>query len=187
MTMPASARPILLIGLRGSGKSTLGRRLSEALELPFIDLDKRTIRRLGLASVAEAFEKVGEAGFRDAELAALTESLGATAVIALGGGTPAAPAARAAIESARQFGARVIWTDAPDEVLLQRIAGDGNRPPLTDLDPRSEIASLREARQRTYRGLADLRIDTEAFSLDGAIRAVTLALADETGPARPAD
>jgi shikimate kinase len=71
-----SSFPILLMGLRGSGKSTLGRRLAEELGVGFIDLDDRTRARLACRTVAEAFETRGERTFRQAEVAALRDALG---------------------------------------------------------------------------------------------------------------
>ncbi|MGA0873384.1 MAG: shikimate kinase, partial [Phycisphaerales bacterium] len=75
-------------------------------------------------------------------------------------------------------GSLVIWTDAPDPVRAARIAAGSDRPPLRGVDAAEEVATLRSERQRTYRALADLRIDTEAFPPAFAVEAILRALQD---------
>ena len=98
----------MLIGLRGSGKTTLGSLLAKRLNTQFIDLDDVTVAGSGQPSVTAMFRSVGEPAFRAAECAALTHVLTSPstsgAVIALGGGTPTTPPARALLESARAAG-----------------------------------------------------------------------------------
>ena len=162
---------LLLIGLRGSGKSTIGPLAAAHRNQPFIDLDDRTAEACGL-SPSECFATKGEAHWRSAELTALNAVLaGPPAVVALGGGTPIAPGAEALIQAS---GARVAWLDAPDIVLLQRTARDPNRPALLDLSPEDELAALRAQRTPTFRTLADVRIDTSVLSnVDAAQAACT--------------
>lgn len=175
---PAGPPPRLcLIGLRGSGKSTLGRRLAQATRGAFIDLDHSTCRRLGVASISEAFETVGEERFRAAEIEALDECSGSTGpgtVLALGGGTPCSDRASEKIEALKRSGVVVVWLDAPDAVLADRVSSSSSadRPPLRGSSIEEEVAVLRAERQRIYRRLADLRVDTDAFTLDGAVNAV---------------
>lgn len=168
----------ILIGLRGSGKSTLAADLASALGLAWRDLDGLVLRRLGVPSVEEAFQARGEPAFREAESIELGVALQEPGVLALGGGTPFVTGAREAIEAAKRRGSVVIWLDAPDSVLAARIAAGGDRPALLGTDPTTEVAELRSQRQRTYRALADLRVDTEAFTPPHAVAAILQSLRD---------
>jgi shikimate kinase len=168
----------ILLGLRGSGKSTLSKSLATRLDRPWLDLDHAVLARLGVDSVAEAFSQLGEPAFREAEALSLAEAVRTPIVLALGGGTPFVVGGRELIEDAKRRGSLVIWTDAPDRVLAARIASGSDRPPLRGDDAAGEIALLRSERQRTYRALADLRIDTEAFPPVLAVEAILRALQD---------
>ncbi|MCH7962234.1 MAG: hypothetical protein IIC49_07845, partial [Planctomycetes bacterium] len=90
-------RTVLLMGLRGSGKSTIGREFAAASGRTFIDLDELTLVRLGTESVAEAWARFGESAFRAAEREELDRVLrsrpSGRTIVALGGGTPTAPGA----------------------------------------------------------------------------------------------
>jgi shikimate kinase len=155
----------LLIGLRGSGKSTLGAAASRRLGVPFLDLDDLTREVLGAASVSEAWNNVGERKFREAEMVALRRALATDArIIALGGGTPTAPGAAAIIEKERQAGhLRVIYLRATAATLRERLRGKmHDRPSLTGDDPLAEIEKVLEARDPVYVALAD-----EVLNLDG--------------------
>lgn len=162
----------LLIGLRGSGKTTLGRLLAARRHVPFIDLDERTIARSGHPSVSAMFRAVGEPAFRVAEVAALrdvlAESSSAGAVIALGGGTPTAPGARELIEAARAAGSvRVALLEAPAPVLGARLSvAPGDRPLLMGTDFTEEAELLAARRMPIYRALADAVIITATTTAD---------------------
>ena len=156
---------VVLIGLRGSGKTTLGRLLATALSSGFIDLDDRTRARTGHASVSAAFRAVGEPAFRAAEAAALEETLATCpprTVIALGGGTPTAPGAHALLQRAAAEGRiRVVLLEAPPAVLGARLnAAPGDRPLLMGADFAEEAALLAARRMPIYRGLAAAIVDT---------------------------
>ncbi len=159
----AGERPnVLLIGLRGSGKSTVGRALAGDLRAPFADLDDDVLTLVGASTVREAWERSGEASFREAEARALAARLGSRgAVVALGGGTPTAPGADALIERARREGAaRVAYLRAEPATLRARLsADDPDRPSLTGADPLAEIERVFGARDEPYRRLADAIID----------------------------
>jgi len=161
--MPSSPlrRHLVLMGLRASGKTTLGRAVSDALGAHFIDLDERTRTMLGAANVREAFATAGEARFREAEPRALAEVLAQPAqVIALGGGTPTAPGAAELLSDARSAGrAFMVFLDPPLEVLAARLRTEaGDRPSLTGLGVVEEIGVLAEARRPLYAALTDLRV-----------------------------
>ncbi len=157
---------ILIMGLRGAGKSTTARLLGERLGRPSLDLDDSTLSRLGVRTVAEAWSAHGESGFREAESASLREVLrGAGMVIALGGGTPTAPGAEAMIREAQRAGrAVVVYLHAPAELLAERVRNDppDHRPRLLGLDHGGAVAEMQAVylkRHGLYVSLADHIID----------------------------
>jgi shikimate kinase len=154
--------PLLLIGLRCSGKTTLGRALAKAAGVTWTDLDPHTLGLLACSSVHEAFERHGEAGWRQAEARALSMVLDAGhGVISLGGGTPTAPAAAATIRTAQARGrAMVALLDPGPAELLRRLAGARGDRPVLAKDDREEVRRLGAARLPLYRSLADLTVDS---------------------------
>jgi shikimate kinase len=168
---------IVLMGLRGSGKSTLGRLLAERLKLPLCDLDELTARAMGAASVGEAWMRHGEAAFRKAEVRALSEALerADASVVALGGGTPTAPGA-ADLIAAQQKQGRVllVYLSAEPENLRARLASDDNtnRPSLTGADPLLEMEAVHAKRDPLYRRMADEVIDTDELSIEETVEAL---------------
>lgn len=159
-------RSIVLMGLRGSGKSTIGSTIAADIGLDFLDLDDATAEALGCATVRDAWETLGETVFRAAESFALAEALtGPARVIALGGGTPTAPGAADLLITAVHAGhAMVIYLDAPPEILRARLAADpatarASRPSLTGRDPLAEIEVVHASRDPLYRQLATHIID----------------------------
>lgn len=165
---------LVLMGLRASGKSTVGRALAEALGTPFVDLDDQTRTLLGAASVREAFASAGEAAFREAEAKALAAVLAEPPqVIALGGGTPMAPGASEQLVAARASGALVVFLDPPLDVLAARLrAEQGDRPSLTGLGVVEEIESIAAARRPRYAALTDLRLP-EALAAASLVSIIT--------------
>ncbi|MEO0588762.1 MAG: shikimate kinase, partial [Planctomycetota bacterium] len=163
---------IVLMGYRGSGKSTVGRAVAERLAMPFVDLDDAVRDRFGGATIAEIWAEHGEPAFRRAEAAAAVEHLqGPGIVLALGGGTPMQPAAAEAIAAAD---ALRIYLHAPPEVLHERIVDDATstdqRPALTaaggSLD---EVRRVLVERDPVYRRLADLTLDASDVAQLGAV------------------
>ena len=139
-------RPIVLVGLMGVGKSTVGRRLARRLGLPFVDSDSEIEGAAGL-SAAEVFERYGEQDFRDGErrlVARLIE--GEVRVIATGGGAYVDPRTRELLNSR----AITIWLDAPIEVLAERTARRDTRPLLRTADPKQTLERLSEERRPSY-------------------------------------
>ncbi len=160
---PHSAPTIVLIGLRGSGKTTLGRLLAQRLGREFVDLDDVTPRVLGRESVAQAWEMDGPAAFRRAEAIALEQELGVERrgegrVVALGGGTPTAPGAAGLLRERAAAGeCRIIYLRSSAEDLRARLAASGpgaHRPSLTGANPLDEIESVLAARDPLYREVA---------------------------------
>ncbi len=161
-----------LIGLRLSGKSTLGRAVARQLDRPFVDLDDAVLRRLGATSVTEAFHAHGEAAWRAAESAELARIFSSSPeiVLALGGGAPAAPGAADLLRDAQSREALVIvLLDPGEEALVRRLAASrGDRPPLhagastgdTRADAAREVRELLASRMPLYRSLADETVDT---------------------------
>ena len=161
---------LLLIGLRGSGKSTLGRLLAQQTDREPVDLDTETLALLGASSVAEVFEHRGEGAFRAAEVEALRQALNATGrVVALGGGTPTAPGAADLIRDAQQQHlASVIYLRGSADTLRERLGEqpDPDRPSLTGDDPRDEMERVLAARDGLYRELADVVITIDGYTTD---------------------
>lgn len=164
--MPGTTPILLLIGLRMSGKSTLGRALASGRGLRFVDLDDAVLERMGHATVADAWSAEGEEAFRRAEtgclraaLGAGADGVGAGAVIALGGGTPTAPGAADEIRAAQDAGrAIVVYLRCTPEELRRRFevySPGANRPGLTAKGPLDEIEDIFNARDAFYRDLAD--------------------------------
>lgn len=164
-TLPRMRKHVLLIGLRASGKSTLGAALAARLGVGFVDLDDLTARELGFASAGDALRAAGEPAFREAESRALRAACGAApCVIALGGGTPTAPGAAPFVESLRRDGrALVVHLDPPIAVLEARLRESaGNRPSLTGRGVVEEVDEIARRRRPLYAALADFTFAGEA-------------------------
>ncbi|MBL0927858.1 MAG: shikimate kinase [Phycisphaerales bacterium] len=174
-----AARSLVLMGLRGSGKSTLGRALARSESVPFVDLDERTLARLGCAHASEAFARLGEPAFRAAEAEALREVLEGPGpvILALGGGTPTAPGAAGQLAEASRRGWVIVYLRlSPVELrarLSQGRSGPGlNRPSLTGGDPLAEIDRVFAARDGVYARLATRTLEGLSSVEDG-LRALT--------------
>ncbi len=162
---------ILLIGLRGCGKSAVGRRLAGGTNRPFVDLDEHVLATFAEASVSDVWSAHGEAAWRQAEAAVLAEVLRATGqVVALGGGTPMVDDARRQIGSRQRAGAaRVVYLRCDIDEIARRLARHGgDRPSLTGADPIDEIRIVLEAREPTYRLLADIVYDVTRVTPEAA-------------------
>ncbi len=160
--MVTSTRPkllsgnIILIGMMGSGKTTVGKLLAKALHKTFIDSDDEIQRRTGV-TVPHIFDVEGEAGFRLRETAALEDLLQRRdIVLATGGGAPLNQQNRERI----QDGGIVIYLKSGVHDLWQRTRHDQNRPLLQTADPRAKLQALYEERDPLYAGIADIVIHT---------------------------
>jgi shikimate kinase len=139
-------RPIVLVGLMGAGKSTVGRRLAKRLDLPFVDSDV-AIEEASGTNTAELYERYGEQDFRDGERRLVARLVdGDVRVIATGGGAFNDPRTREILNER----AITIWLDAPVDVLAERTSRRNNRPLLHTPDPAATLARLAEERRGFY-------------------------------------
>jgi shikimate kinase len=147
---------LTLVGMPGSGKSTVGRQLSRRLQLPFFDSDHLIEQRLG-CSIREYFAREGEAAFRDIEEQVLAELAdGATAVVATGGGAVLREANRQRLRAAGQ----VIYLRSTPEELYRRVRHDTARPLLQVADPLARLRDMYAQRDPLYREAAHFVVET---------------------------
>jgi shikimate kinase len=175
-TEPGAPANLVLMGLRGSGKSTVGRLLGERLGRPFVDLDDVTAAELGAPTAGIAFASRGEAAFRAAEFAALDKTLRTRGrVIALGGGTPTAPGAEALLRAERDAGrAVIVYLRASAAELRARLERTDHaaRPSLTGKGLLDEIGDVLARRDPLYRSLASGVVEVGTMDASGAVDAV---------------
>ena len=139
-------RPLVLVGMMGAGKSTIGRRLSASLSLPFVDADDEIVEAAQM-SIPEIFDAFGEAYFRDGERRVIARLLDSEPrVIATGGGAFVHPDTRALILER----GIAIWLDSDLDTLVERVSRKDTRPLLRDGDPREVLARLLEKRRPAY-------------------------------------
>ncbi|MEN3973266.1 shikimate kinase [Sphingomicrobium sp. XHP0235] len=174
MTHPLTARldrSIVLVGLMGAGKSTVGRRLARRLGLPFIDSDDAIADASGLTA-AEVFERFGEADFRDGErrlVARLAE--GPVQVIATGGGAFVDPATRRMLNA----NCHTVWLDAPVDVLAERTGRRDSRPLLRGTNRHEKLQQLLETRRAFY-AEAHLHVRSSKAAHGEVVEAIVSAL-----------
>ncbi|MBC1262161.1 shikimate kinase [Synechococcus sp. BSF8S] len=144
---------IYLVGMMGAGKSSVGRPLAEALGYRFIDADSVLEQHAG-HSIPELFEQQGEAGFRELESAVLNRiACWHSLVVATGGGVVSRPGNWGQMRQGL-----VVWLDAPEQLLLERLRNDpGQRPLLANADPEGRLRQLLRERRHLY-SQADLRV-----------------------------
>ncbi len=165
---------LVLVGYRGSGKTTVGLLLAERLGYRFLDLDAKITESTG-RSIRDIFEAEGEEGFRVHELDALKSIRRLDRhVIALGGGAMDHPDNRV---MARRLG-RIVWLRAPAIVLWSRISGDEssslNRPDLTPTGGLKEVESILARREPIYRHAAKHVVDTVSMKPSEVVDAIEL-------------
>lgn len=170
---------IYLMGLRGSGKSTVGRLLASRLGGGFVDLDDLTPAVLGCATAAEALTTKGEPAFRSAERQALDDPrVRGAAVVALGGGTPTHAASAEELRKRVALGDQLVYLRASVETLIARLAATdlSKRPSLTGADPLAEVGTVWARRDPVYLGLATAIVEvdgrTEAEVVDRVAAAI---------------
>ena len=171
-------RPIVLIGLMGVGKTTVGRRLAKALGLGFRDADEEVERAAG-RSVSEIFDDFGEAAFRDGERKVIARLLDEPPmVIALGGGAFVDPDTRAQVKAKGVS----VWLQADVDTLTKRVSRRDTRPLLRDSDPRVVLERLLETRTPAY-AEADIHVDASAGSHQATLDKIMQALEDREAEA----
>ena len=164
-------RPLVLVGLMGSGKSAVGRRTAKKLGLNYTDSDQKIVSDAGI-SITEIFELAGEAKFREMEFQAITKlALSKPQIIATGGGAFCFP------QTARLLLTKtlVVWLKAPPETLLARIGSTKSRPLLNNDNPLATLAKLNKERAKHYQK-AQIEVDTNGLSTRKAMMALLRAL-----------
>ena len=163
---------LFLVGPMGAGKSTIGRRLAQHYDLPFIDLDEEIERRNGV-SVALIFELEGEAGFRSREARLIDELTRREGVVlATGGGAVLAEANRRALRE-RGF---VLYLSATVAQQLGRLARDVKRPLLQAPDRRERLEAMAVQRNPLYEEIADLTVTGSNTAVAQAARQIATRL-----------
>lgn len=165
-------RPIVLVGLMGAGKTTIGRRLAAVLNLPFVDADEEIEAAAGL-SVSEIFARHGEPEFRRGERRVIERLLlGPPHVLATGGGAFMDPETRALVRAR----AVSVWLRADIDVLMRRVEKRDTRPLLRGGDPRAVMERLMAERHPVY-AEADVTVDSNNQPHGAAVAQVLQALA----------
>ena len=175
-TLLPCSRPVILVGMMGAGKTTIGRGLAKVTGRDFIDLDHAIEARCGV-SIPHIFEVEGEEGFRKRETQLLDEySQQPGIVLATGGGAVLAP------ENRHMLCERgvVIYLRANADELYRRVAKDRNRPLLHTPNPRERVAQLLALRAPLYEEVADITFDTGTLPVNQAAHALVQLLKSTT-------
>jgi shikimate kinase len=167
------SRSIVLVGMMGVGKSSIGRRLAARLGVPFVDADSEIEKAAGM-SIADIFARHGEADFRSGEARVIARLLdGGPQVLATGGGAVMNADTRAAIKAKGVS----IWLSAEFEVLMRRINKRKNdRPMLQTADPEATLRELLVVREPVY-AQADLTVQSREVPHDAIVAEIMMALA----------
>ena len=165
-------RSVVLVGMMGAGKSSIGRRAALRLGIPFVDADTEIEKAAGM-SISDIFAVRGEAEFRAGEARVLLRLLdGGPQVLATGGGAFINPQARAAIES----NGVSVWLKAELDVLMKRIRRRHDRPLLQTGDPAAILRKLMDERDPVY-ALADITVQSRDVTHDKIVEEIVSALA----------
>jgi shikimate kinase len=170
---------ISLIGLPGSGKTTVGRQLSRRLRVPFLDSDTVIEQQLG-CSIREFFEREGEARFRDIEASVIDDlTHQTTGVLSTGGGAVLRPENRAHLRQRSQ----VVYLNSSPDDLFRRLRHDKNRPLLQVADPLGRLRDLYAQRDAFYRETAHFSVDTGRPSVASLVNMILMQLELSAPPA----
>ena len=180
MTSNNASKMIVLIGLMGSGKTTVGRALASRLNLVFRDSDE-AVEKTAKTSVREIFENQGEAIFRKLESQALIDLCDARSsiVLAVAGGAIIAQSNRDLLQKNAQC---IVWLDAPTPTLISR-TGRGKHRPLLDGDPVGSLNKMRLDREPLYQQLATHHLVTQSLTIDEVVERIISLCSLETGNA----
>jgi shikimate kinase len=177
---PLRRRTIALVGLMGVGKSSVGRRLASALELPFRDTDSEVETAAG-RSISDIFADLGEEAFREGERRVIARLLEQEPhVLATGGGAFMNEQTRELIKSS----AISVWLKADLDVLARRVSRKDTRPLLAGKDPLEVLAAQASARYPAYEQ-ADITVETGDAAHHIAVEQVIRALSDHLEPSEP--
>jgi shikimate kinase len=169
-------RPVVLVGLMGVGKTTVGRKLAEALDAPFVDSDEE-VEAAAQMTVPEIFASLGQPAFREGERRVIARLIDeGPRIIATGGGAFMNDETRALVLSR----AASVWLRADLDTLVERTARRANRPLLSRGDPREILAGLIETRHPTY-AQADVTVDSRRYDRHEDVSARILAALAEMG------
>src|SRR3954464_6255625 len=169
-------RPVVLVGLMGVGKSTVGRRLARRLDLPFVDSDSEIEETVGLPW-GELFERYGEGDYRDGERRLVARLVdGQVRVIATGGGVFVDPRTRQLLNE-RTI---TIWLDAPVDILAERTSRRNTRPLLRTPDPKATLEKLSEERRPSYEE-AHIHVTSGVGQHQGVVDSIVEALENYLG------
>lgn len=169
--LPTVSKPLVLVGLMGAGKSSVGRKLARRLGLPFADADEEIEKAAG-QSIADMFERFGEAHFRDGERRVIARLIeGAPKVVSTGGGAFMNVETRALVLER----CTAIWLDADINVLARRVARRDNRPLLKGKDAHAVLTELAERRNPFY-ALAQVRIRSDEAPHEETVERILTAL-----------
>ncbi len=164
---PLAGRSIVLVGLMGAGKSTVGRRLASALRLPFHDADQEIEAAAG-CSITDFFERYGEPAFRDGERKVIARLLGGQRhVLATGGGAFMDPTTRALIKAHGLS----VWLRAGIDLLMERVTKRPTRPLLQNGDPRGTMERLMAERYPVY-AEADITVESNGGPHDTIVQQI---------------
>ncbi len=180
MTSNIASKMIVLIGLMGSGKTTVGRALASRLNLVFRDSDE-AVEKTAKTSVREIFENQGEEIFRKLESQALIDLCDARSsiVLAVAGGAIIAQSNRDLLQKNAQC---IVWLDAPTPTLISR-TGRGKHRPLLDGDPVGSLNKMRLDREPLYQQLATHHLVTQSLTIDEVVERIISLCSLETGNA----
>jgi shikimate kinase len=159
-TVKQANRSIVLIGMMGAGKSSVGRCLHERTTLALFDIDEIVTSKFGIP-ISEIFSKHGEDKFREAETEALQAlATGQPVIIVTGGGIVLR---QENLDLLKRLGA-IVWLEADEATLFKRASRTGNRPLLQRKNPRKAFAQMLQARLPLYAKVADIRVDTSVLT-----------------------
>ena len=154
-------RSIVLVGIMGVGKSTIGKRLSQYLDIPFVDADKEIEKAAGM-EIQDIFDQFGEEAFRSGEKKVIKRLMGeGQKILATGGGAFMNEEIRADVAESGVS----VWLNADLEILMKRVQRRANRPLLKTPDPEATMKALLEERNPFY-ALSDVHIESRTVSRD---------------------
>ncbi|MEZ5691873.1 MAG: shikimate kinase [Rickettsiales bacterium] len=158
------SKPVVLVGLMGAGKSTVGRRLAASLGIQFIDSDNEIVEAAG-CSISDIFESYGEEIFRDLEQRVISRLISSEpCIIATGGGAFIQPHIREIIKN----NSTSVWLRAGFEILLERVSRKDNRPLLKTGDKNEILKKLMQQRYPIYEK-ADITVDSDTGTHESVV------------------